>query len=216
ALDRSVFVKQVTAGLASVANSFFPKGTLDWDASLSLPYDLTRAKQLMSQSKYPSGYKGLTLQYSSGDTLGHDNAVIAQQMWSQIGLQFTIQQVDASTLAANWYKSDYESISGYQWTNGMADPEQLVEFFFVTPRMNSGYQPAQSAINLVNQAQQELDPAKRQQDFYQLQQIYNQDVGGTISLYYTPLASYVGNNVQGFYRSPLGFPFFWETWLGKA
>jgi peptide/nickel transport system substrate-binding protein len=216
ALDRKVFVDRVTSGLAVVANSFFPKGTFGWDPDLTLPYDLDKAKQLMASSKYPNGQKGIKLQYSSGDTLGHDNAVIAQQMWGQIGLEFTIEEVDASTLAGNWYKSDYESISGYQWTNGMADPEQLVEFFFVTPRMNSGYVPAQDAVDMVNKAQQELDPEKRKQYFFQLQQIYNQDVGGTIDLYFTPLASFVGNNVQNFYRSPLGFPYFRETWLGNA
>lgn len=216
ALDRTVFVQRVTAGLATAADSFFPKGTLDWDPNLTLPYDVSKAKQLMATSKYPQGAKGLLLQYGSGDTVGNDNAVIAQQMWSQIGLQFTIQEVDPSTLANNWYVSNYVSISGYQWTNPMADPEDLVNFFLITPRMNTGYQPAASTVELVKAAQQELDPAKRQQDFYQLQQIYNTDVGGTISLYYTSLASYMGKNIQGHFISPLGFPYFWETWISKS
>lgn len=215
ALDRSVFVQRVTAGLATVADSFFPKGTLDWDPNLSLPFDLSKAKQLMAASKYPQGAKGLPLQYGSGDTVGHDNAVIAQQMWSQIGLKFNIQEVDPSTLANNWYASNYVAVSGYQWTNPMADPEDLVNFFLITPRMNTGYQPAASTIQLVKSAQQELDAAKRKQDFYQLQQIYNTDVGGTISLYYTSLASYMGKAIQGHYISPLGFPYFWETWIAK-
>ncbi len=212
ALDRSALVARATAGTAVVANSFFPKGTLDWDPDLSLPYDVNKAKQLISQSKYPNGHSGAKLQYPSGSQLGNDNAVLAQQMWQAIGINLTIEQVESSTLGNNWYKSDFEAISGYQWTNGMADPDQLVQFFFVTPRMNTGYQPSQDAVNLVNQAAEELDPAKRKQDYYQLQQTYNQDVGGTISLYYTSSISYIGNNVQGFYRSPLGFYYWWEVW----
>ncbi len=97
----------------------------------------------------------------------------------------------------------------------MADPDQLVQFFFITPRMNSGYEPSQQAQDLVKQASQELDPAKRKQIYYQLQQIYNTDVGGTIDLYYTSNVAYIGNNIQGYYRSPLGFPYWWEFWRSK-
>jgi peptide/nickel transport system substrate-binding protein len=215
ALDRKVLVDQATAGTATIANSFFPKGTLDWDADLTLPFDLDKAKTLISQSKYPQGHKGAKLQYPSGAQIGHDNAVLCQQMWQAIGIDLTIEEVESSTLGDNWYASNFESISGYQWTNGMADPDQLVQFFFITPRMNSGYQPAQSAQDLVNQASEELDPDKRKQIYYQLQQIYNTDVGGTIDLYYTTNIAYIGKDIQGYYRSPLGFPYWWEFWRSK-
>ena len=215
ALDRKAMVDRATAGTAVVANSFFPKGTLDWDPDLTLPYDVQKAKDLISKSKYPQGHKGAKLQYPSGAQIGNDNAVLAQQMWQQIGIDLTIEEVESSTLGNNWYNSDFESISGYQWTNGMADPDQLVQFFFITPRMNSGYQPSQQAQDLVNQASQELDPEKRKQIYYQLQQIYANDVGGTIDLYYTANVAYIGNNIQGYYRSPLGFPYWWEFWRSK-
>lgn len=215
ALDRKALVDRVTAGTAQIANSFFPKGTLDWDPTLSLPFDVNQAKQLISQSKYASNAPTAKLQFPSGSTVGHDNAVLVQQMWQQVGINTTLEQVESSTLAANWYKGDFESISGYQWTNGMADPDQLVEFFFVTPRMNSGYQPSQQASDLATQAAQELDPNKRQQDYFQIQQTYNQDVGGTISLYYTVSVNYLSKNVRDFYRSPLGQPWWWTTWLAK-
>jgi ABC-type dipeptide/oligopeptide/nickel transport system permease subunit len=45
-------------------------------------------------------------------------------------------------------------ISGYQWTNGMLDPEQHVQFFFVDPRMHTGWQPSQHAQDLVRSAAQ--------------------------------------------------------------
>ncbi|HVB63823.1 MAG TPA: ABC transporter substrate-binding protein [Nitrolancea sp.] len=215
ALDRKVLVDQATAGTATVANSFFPKGTLDWDPDLTLPFDVAKAKQLIAQSKYPQGHKGAKLQYPSGAQIGHDNAVLCQQMWQAIGIDLTIEEVESSTLGNNWYASNYESISGYQWTNGMADPDQLVQFFFITPRMNSGYEPSKAAQDLVTQASQELDPAKRKQIYYQLQQIYNTDVGGTIDLYYTTNIAYISKNVQGYYRSPLGFPYWWEFWRSK-
>jgi peptide/nickel transport system substrate-binding protein len=215
ALNRKVLVDQATAGTATVANSFFPKGTLDWDADLELPFDVDKAKELIAKSKYPQGHKGAKLQYPSGAQIGHDNAVLCQQMWQAIGIDLTIEEVESSTLGDNWYASNFESISGYQWTNGMADPDQLVQFFFITPRMNSGYQPSQQAQDLVNQASQELDPDKRKQIYYQLQQIYNTDVGGTIDLYYTTNVAYIGKKIMGYYRSPLGRPYWREFWRAK-
>jgi ABC-type transport system substrate-binding protein len=49
--------------------------------------------------------------------------------------------------------------------------------------------------------------------YAQIQNIYNTDVGGTISLYYTPSVNYLNPKVQGFSRTPLGVPIYWRTWL---
>jgi peptide/nickel transport system substrate-binding protein len=213
ALDRQVFVDRVTSGKAEVANSFMPKSGMCWNADAVLPYDPERAKSLIAESTYPSGHKGAKLQVPSGSQLGRDNAVIAQQMWGEIGIELEIEEIEGSTLADNWYQSNYEAISGYQWTNGMMDPEQIVEFFFVEPRMNTGYQPAQHALDLVDQASVTLDPDARCAIYYELQNTYNEDVGGTISLYFTPSVNYVSPNVEGFIRTPLGVPLWRQTWL---
>jgi peptide/nickel transport system substrate-binding protein len=213
ALDRQVFVDRATAGLAEVANSFFPNSAACWSPSAELPYDPDRARQLIAESTYPEGHSGAKLQLPSGSQLGRDNAVLAKDMWDQIGIELTIEEVESSTLGGNWYESNFEAISGYQWTNGMADPEQHVQFFFNDPRMNTGYEPDQHALDLVEQASEELDPDARCEIYHELQDIYNEDVGGTISLYYTPSVNYVSPNMQGFTRSPLGVPYWWRTWL---
>jgi len=90
-----------------------------------------------------------------------------------------------------------------------------VQFFFIDPRMQTGWQPSQHATDLVKAASQELDPDKRSKMYYELQDIYNDDVGGTISLYYTPSINYLGPDVKNFFRTPLGVPFYRDTWLAK-
>jgi len=137
ALDRKVFVDRATAGKAEVANAFFPKSAPCWNPNSTLPYDLDKAKQLIKESKYPNGFKGAKLQLSSGGQLGRDNAVLAQDMWSKIGIDLTIEEVEGSALVDQWYKSSFDAISGYQWTNGMNDPEQHIVFFFVDARMQT-------------------------------------------------------------------------------
>jgi peptide/nickel transport system substrate-binding protein len=215
ALDRKVFVDRATSGKAEVANAFFPKSALYWNPNATLPYDVAKAKQLIAQSKYPNGHTGAKIQLGAGSQLGRDNATLAKDMWDQIGIHMTIEEIDSSTLTNAWYKGDFGAISGYQWTNGVPDPEQHVVFFFVDPKMNTGWNPDQHATDLVTAAAAELDTEKRKQMYYELQNIYNDQVGGTITLYYTPSVNYLSPDVKGFYRSPLAMPFFRDVWLSK-
>lgn len=215
ALDRKVFVDRATAGKATIGNSFFAKDELDWDPNATLPYDLDKAKQLIAQSKYPNGHSGAKLQLTSGSQIGRDNATIAKDMWDKIGIHLTIAEVEGSTLSDGWYKGSYEAISGYQWTNGILDPEQHVVFFCVDPRMNTAWMPDQHTTDLATAASQELDPTKRRQMYTELQSIYNDQVGGTITLNYTPSVNYLSPNVKGFFRTPLGVPLYRDVWLGK-
>jgi peptide/nickel transport system substrate-binding protein len=215
ALDRQVFVDRATAGKADVANSFMPKSGMCWNANAKLPYDLQQAKALIAQSKYPNGFSGVKLSLTSGNQVGRDNAILAKDMWDKIGINLTIEEVEGSSLSKSSYAADFDAISGYQWTNGMVDPEQHVIFFFIDPKLNTGYQPSQQAVDLVKSASQELDPQKRCQMYAELQDTYNQDVGGSITLYYTPSLNYLSPNVKGFMRTPLGVPLYKQTWLAK-
>ncbi len=215
ALDRKVFVDRVTAGKAEIANAFFPKSALYWNPNATLPYDVAKAKQLIAQSKYPNGHTGAKLQLPSGSQIGRDNATLAKDMWDQIGIHVTIEETEGSTLSANSQKGNFDAISGYQWTNGILDPEQHVVFMCVDPKINSNWQPDPHVGELVTAASLELDPEKRRKLYYEVQDIYNDQVGGTISLYYTPSVNYLSPDVKGFFRSPLAMPFFREVWLSK-
>jgi peptide/nickel transport system substrate-binding protein len=215
ALDRKVFVDRATAGKATVGNSFFPQSALYWNPNATLPYDVAKAKQLIAQSKYPNGHSGAKIQLPSGSQIGRDNATIAKDMWDQIGIHMTIEEIEGATLSPNSQKGNFDVISGYQWTNAILDPEQHVVFMCVTPRINSGWEPDPHVGELVTAASLELDPEKRRQIYYELQNIYNDQVGGTITLYYTPSVNYVTPDVKGFYRSPLAMPFFRDVWLSK-
>jgi len=215
ALDRKVFVDRATAGKATIGNTFFAKDELDWNPNATLPYDLDKAKQLIAQSKYPTGHSGAKLQLTSGSQIGRDNATLAKDMWDKIGIHMTIEEIEGSTLSANSQKGNFDVISGYQWTNGILDPEQHVVFLCVDPRINSAWMPDQHVTDLATGASHELDPNKRRQMYYELQDIYNDQVGGTITLYYTPSVNYLSPSVKGFYRSPLAMPFFRDVWLSK-
>jgi peptide/nickel transport system substrate-binding protein len=213
ALDRQVFVDRVTDGEAVPANSFFPKTQLCWNEDAELPYDLEQAKQLMAESNYPDGYEDLKIEVSGGSQIGRDNAVIAQEAWAEIGLDFVIEEVESSALGDRWYNADYQVISGYQWTTGQVDPELHVRFFIVEPRMNSGWEGNERATELAEAANEELDSDVRCDMFKEIQEIYNEEHGGTISLFYTPNVCYLSNDLQGYAMTPLSRPLFYRAWL---
>jgi len=215
ALDRKVFVDRATAGKATIGNTFFAKDELYYNPNATLPYDLAKAKQLIAQSKYPMGFTGSKINVPSGSQLGRDIAAIGKDMWDQIGIHTTIEEIDGSVLSANSLKGNFDMIAGYQWTNGILDPEQHVVFMCVDPKINSNWIPDQHTTDLATGASHELDTDKRRQMYYELQNIYNDQVGGTTTLMYTPSVNYIGSNVKGFYRSPLGMPFYRYVWLSK-
>ncbi len=215
ALDRKVFVDRATAGKATIGNTFFAPDELYYSPNATLPYDVNKAKQLIAQSKYPMGFTGAKINVPSGSQLGRDIAAIGKDMWDQIGIHTTIEEVDGSTLSANSLKGNFDIIAGYQWTNGILDPEQHVVFMCVDPKINSNWMPDQHATDLATGASHELNADKRRQMYYELQDIYNDQVGGTTTLMYTPSVNYIGSSVKGFYRSPLGMPFYRYVWLSK-
>jgi len=58
--------------------------------------------------------------------------------------------------------------------------------------------------NLSHQAEQSNDSATRQRLYYQIQQVWAQDVP-FLALYYSPFVNAVSSHVQGFHETPLGY-----------
>lgn len=212
ALDRQALIDVATAGTGTIANSFFSSADLCWNADLSLPYDLEAAKKLMAESAYPDGYKGLVIRWVSGRSIAKDTAVLAQQMWAKIGLEFTLEEVGAALLDEYWYKHDYDVIAGFQWTERMADPEELVLYYVDEPQMETGWFN-QQALDLARAGSTEMDPTKRCELYKEVQKIFNDDVGGIIPIFYTPALSFVGPKVMDYFRDPLGAPWYRYVWL---
>ncbi|MFN2203901.1 MAG: ABC transporter substrate-binding protein, partial [Caldilineaceae bacterium] len=106
-----------------------------------------------------------------------------------------------------------QAISGYQWTNDVIDPAQQVAWMVVDPAIHSGW-VNERAIELTKQAAVELDPEKRCEMYYEIQQIFNDDAV-VILLYHTPFTTFVNNDVKGFYQIPLGWLVFKSTWIDR-
>lgn len=91
AIDRDQIVSKVYLGLAhnwqGVMPSLYP-GYVNFN---TYDYNISKAKQLLSEAGYPNGFSTV-LSYNSGDAVQSNLAVVLQSSFKQLGINATIQQ----------------------------------------------------------------------------------------------------------------------------
>lgn len=213
ATDKQSIITTILFGNAEISNSFMPNGMLYWNKDQpAYAFDVDMANQLMSQSQSPNGAK-FSFQISSGNQLQVQIATALKQMWAKINVDLDIQQLDSAVVRQNDLDEKYEAqLSG--WTNDIIDPDELVSYA-ILPESNDNYHTGwqdPQAIQLAHEAQTTLDPAKRQQLYYQIQQIHK-DAAPFVYLFVLPYIDVLSVKVKGFFHHPMGQYVFTNTYL---
>jgi peptide/nickel transport system substrate-binding protein len=210
AIDKQAIIDAVTFGIGEVAYSFVPKGALyHYAENLQRPYDPEKAKALLAEA----GVENPTLEYlvNAGDEVDEQIAVLLQQQLAQAGITVNLRKMDPSQTWDMLVAGEYD-ISVMYWTNDVLDPDQKTTFV-VGHDSNMNYMTRYEnpkVKQLVADARVEQDPAKREQMYYEIQQIAKDDVNW-IDLYYSPYRNVSRNNIEGFYQNPLGRFFLEDT-----
>jgi peptide/nickel transport system substrate-binding protein len=210
AIDKQALVDTVTFGLGTVANSYVPKGALYYYAdNLQRPYDPEKAKAMLAEA----GASDLALNYvvRAGDEVVEQTAVLLQQQLAKAGVTVNINKVDPSQEWDMLVAGDYDVGVNY-WTNDILDPDQKTTFV-VGHDSNMNYMTRyknDKVKDLVAAARLELDPAKREQMYIDIQKMAKDDVHW-IDLYYSPYINVSRKNIANFYQNPLGRFFLEDT-----
>ena len=210
AIDKQAIVDTVTFGLGEVADSYIPKGALYHNAdNLHRPYDPAKAKEMLAAA----GASDLTLNYliDAGNEVDEQIAVLLQQQLAQAGITADLQKVDPSQSWDMLVAGDYD-ISVKYWTNDILDPDQKTTFV-LGHDTNMNYMTRyknETVKELVAAARVEMDPAKREAMYIEIQKIAKDDVHW-IDLYYSPFINVSRKNVENFYQNPLGRFFLEDT-----
>jgi peptide/nickel transport system substrate-binding protein len=203
AIDKQAIIDTVTFGLGEVANSFVPKGALYYHAdNLRRPYDPEKAKQMLADA----GASDLTLNYvvRAGDEIVEQTAVLLQQQLAKAGVTVNIQKVDPSQEWDMLVDGNYDVGVNY-WTNDILDPDQKTTFV-VGHDTNMNYMTRyknDTVKDLVAAARIEMDPAKREAMYVDIQKMAKDDVNW-IDLYYSPFINVSRSNIENFDQNPLG------------
>jgi len=204
AINKTALIQIVTHGIGTPMHSFMSSTTpLFADQGPAYPYDLAKAKALLAKAGYPNGLSISTLALAgNADELTTVSAL--QQMWSQIGVKLTIEQVDNATRDARYHKPDFQMRTG-NWTNDINDPNEITSYFADYTNIenqHSGWD-SKEADALFAASQSEADPVKRADQYAKIQAIYMQ-AAPIFFLYEVPYPVALGKNVSGFYQTPLG------------
>src|SRR5215207_1472713 len=213
ATDRQTLVEVVLFGVGIPATSFMPKGALYWnDALQGYPYDVAKAQEELAQSQTPDGFP-LELKIRGGSADDETLATALKDMWSQVGVEVTITPVEGNVLNDDYNSRNFQAMTNY-WTNDIVDPDELVAYA-VLPESSEAFGTGwanSEAQELARQGASELEPAKREEIYFRIQEIYNEE-SPMLPLYYTPYVNLRTASVHNFNHPPTG-EYDWKlTWI---
>lgn len=198
------------AGKAMTSPLMAAATQLSIDMSPLYGYDLEKAKALIAEAGLPAGTKiSMTILSGSAD----DSTIFAalQQMWAPLGIDLIADQVDGPTRGAKNKSGEFD-IHTYGWVNDVNDPSQVVGWLGYTPTANAvGTAWNNADFNALFEASnKEIDPAKRADDYAQMQKIYA-EAAPLLFMYETPFAVAISKKVEGYIQTPLGNDVFVEA-----
>ena len=214
ATDKNALNQVVTYGVGVPAQSYMASTTPLWAPQEMYPYDVEKAKALLAEAGFADGFEVSVLAIAGNA----DDAALTtalQQMWADVGVTLTIEQVDAATRTERYRNNDFQMRTA-AWTNDINDPSQITSYFAiyeVVESLHTGFQDAELE-ELFVQSQQELDAAVRGEQYQRIQEIYTQ-AAPIIFLYETPYPVALRQNVQGFFQLPLGQNLFTNVTLSE-
>jgi peptide/nickel transport system substrate-binding protein len=204
ALNRDELIKTINFGVGTPATSFRPKGSLYFNDTLpGWPYDIAKAKALLTEAGYPNGFE-TTLEIVSGREAQKQIATLAQAMWAQIGVKLTIKQSEAG-IWTDSYRAGTFVIQVRGWTDDIPDPSQEVSYAMSSQPiqfMHTGW-VSPEADALAAAGLKETDSAKRQQIYFDIQKLFNDNVF-FLPMWYEPYVVMTRANVVNFQQTPLG------------
>ena len=183
AVDKESIVKNILLGLATVYDSPVPSSFFGHASIGAYPYDPAKAKQLLKDAGYPTGFKTVLISPSGRYTLDIQMAQAVQGYLKDVGIDAEVRTMDWPTYIATITKPLNETnveLHVLGWGPFVLDADQTLSAMF-----NSAYWPPQGLATafyknvqvdkLINDARMSIDPKVRQDLYAQAQKIIMDD-----------------------------------------
>jgi oligopeptide transport system substrate-binding protein len=211
AIDRDAFVAKLFQGQGQPATTFIPKGMHGYAPSISVQrFDVAQARaSLAASGMTASQLSTLKFSYDQSSDFGKTTATfVHDQLKANLGIDITLQGLDTDTLAAHIESGDFQIAGPRGWSADYPDPADWYDIFTTTNSNNVAFYQNQPYDNFVRVARTDVQPARRDQEYLQAQQMLVGDapvafLAQTVSWHLVP------QYVRGITTSPV------EEWPGS-
>jgi oligopeptide transport system substrate-binding protein len=200
AVDRDAFVNQVRNGVGKPALSWIPPGMPGYNATIGTDwaFNVTKAKQLLSDAGYPDLSKLPALNFQYNNTAG--NTTIAQflqgQLSTNLGLNLNLQPMDSKSFQS-LVNANQEDWAFFGWGADYPDPDDWLPQLFGTGAGNNHTNYSNPQFDaLAAKALVELDNTKRLQEWDQAQTMVMADAP-ILTMFFREVFSVVHPWVKG-------------------
>jgi oligopeptide transport system substrate-binding protein len=195
AIDRERITRRITRAGEQPASHFVPPGIARYHSPEFKLYDPAEARRLLAEAGYPGGKGFPRFEYTFNAGAGgaarlHAQvAVELQQMWrDELGIDMELRQEEWKVYLADQDRLNY-ALNRSSWFADYNDPDTFLNMFMTDNGNNrTGWKSARYD-ELINQADMQVDMAKREQLLREAETMLIQDQCVVIPLFF-----YVGFN----------------------
>jgi peptide/nickel transport system permease protein/peptide/nickel transport system substrate-binding protein len=214
AVDREALVKASLAGLAEAGGINLPKAHWAYDKTAAelYPYDVAKAKQLLSEAGWKDGTVIEFSAYPDQDSVQRQEILIEQLRKAGMTLKFNTAPV--AEAAATFFGPEKKN-SGLlaAWT-GRPDPSQTYSLMFTKDAyFNAGRAPVPAELDqALKDSRASEDVEKRKEAFQRVQRIIMENAFVCPLAFQYELVA-MNKKVQGYKTNLLGKPKYDDVWL---
>jgi len=199
AVDTKLIVDSMLYGNGQPANSLIPISSFGYsDKSKVYEHDVEKAKQLMVDAGYPDGFS-CTLSVTD-DPVKMEVCQVIQNQLKEIGIDVSIQVREYGTWIDELGTGSHD-LSFTGWVCVTADADYNYYSLYHSSQVgypgNDAFLKNEDVDRLVMAGRETADPAERQKDYDQLEELLG-DITPYTPLYYSSVNVGASNKVEGF------------------
>jgi peptide/nickel transport system substrate-binding protein len=229
AADRKTMVDKLFQGMQPVADTWVNPLNPNFQGEIQhYPYDLPKAKALLAEAGWKPGSDGICrndkgerlsveITTTAGNRLRELQEQVLQSNWKAACIEVTIKNEPARTLFGETLKKRlYSGLAMYAWSSLVDESPRRTLHSEQIPTEANGYGGSNSIgysnpemDKLIDQAEQELDPAKRKALWARMQEIYARELP-VMPLFFRAEAHVVPKWLKGY--TPTGHGDYSSNW----
>jgi oligopeptide transport system substrate-binding protein len=178
AIDRDAFVSQIFQGQAAPADTFIPKGMHGYSTGASAQkFDVAQARASLAASGVSAQQlSAVKFSYDQSSDFGKATAqFVHDQLKANLGADIALRGLDSNTYSSYLASGDFQIAGPMGWTADYPDPADWFDYFSTTNSNNVALYQNQQYDNFVRVARTDVEPARRDQEYQQAQQMLVDD-----------------------------------------